>query len=358
MRRMGKIYAAILLFAVIAAEAAFIVVFFNDVKAVFGCTIGLLKSCFLAPVFHEMGHYVFADVNNLKVVYLKCAIFRLERRNKKLRFSFANPFYTDETQVLPASGGNMKNRAYAYAIGGLVFGGIYLAVLTAGTLIVAFAAGKPSYVLLGAIPYAAYLFLLNLAPVEYAAGKTDALVARGIKKGEPSEQTMVAAMEIQGLLSEGKRFSEIDESLYFNLPQLPEDDPMYAMILFLRYRFYLDKKDLQNARDCLNRLSASAEYLSEIEQIELAAELTYMHTIDGNKKAADECAKNCTAYFEGEEASALRILAAYSLAFGEREKTEILLKKAYAALAFEQVDGVKKFERMLLTALQEKLEEK
>lgn len=357
MRKLGKIYAVALVVSLIAVEVLFIVLFFENVKAVFGCTLGLLCSCFLAPIFHELGHYGFADANKLKVMYIKCSIFRFERQNNKLRFSLANPFYTDETQVLPKSGGNMKKRAYAYAIGGLVCSGIYLAVLTAGAVIT-FAFGVPSYLILGAIPYASYLFLLNLAPVEYAAGKTDALVARGIRKGEPSEQTMVAAMEIQGLLSAGKRFSEIDESVYFHLPQLPEDDPMYAMILFLRYRFYLDKFDLKNASDCLNRLAASSEYLTEIEQIELAAELVYMHSLDGNKKAADECAQTCTTYFNGEEASALRVLSAYSLAFGEKEKTEILLQKAYEALPFEQVDGVKRFERSLLNRIREKLSEK
>jgi hypothetical protein len=357
MRKIGKIYAVLLLVLVIAAEAAFIVLFYENVEAVFGCTFGLLCSCILAPIFHELGHCTFAAANKLKVMYVKCFLFRFERRNNKLRFSFANPFYPDETQVLPNSGGNMQKRARAYAVGGLVFGGIYLAVLIIGAVIT-FVLGVPSYLLLGAIPYAAYLFLLNLAPVEYAAGKTDALVARGIRKNEPSEQTMLAAMEIQGLLSEGKRFAEIDKDLYFHLPQLPEDDPMHAMILFLRYRFYLDKSDLKNASDCLNRLAASAEYLTEIEQIELASELVYLHSLKGDKNAADECAKTCTAYFKGEEASALRVLTAYSLAFGEKEKTEILLEKAYEALDFEQVEGVKRFEMSLLNQMREKLSEK
>ncbi|MBQ4269806.1 MAG: hypothetical protein IJB97_09200 [Clostridia bacterium] len=354
MRKFGKIYAALLMLLVIAVEILFVVIFFDNVNAIFGCMLGLLVSCFLAPVFHELGHYAFAAANKLKVVYIKCAIFRFERRNKKLRFSFANPFYADETQVMPASSGNMQKRARAYAIGGLVFGGFYLFILVAATVLT-FALGVGSYLLLGSIPYAAYLFFLNVAPVEYALGKTDALVARGIRKGEPSEQTMLVAMEIQGCLSEGKRFAEIDESVYFNLPQLPEDDPMYAMILFLRYRFYLDKNDLAKAGDCLNRLAASAEYLNAIESIELSSELTYMHSLNGNKAAADDCAKNCEEYFASEDPSALRVLTAYSLAFGEKEKTEILLKKAYEALETEPVEGVKRFERALLDSMREKL---
>ena len=66
-----------------------------------------------------------------------------------------------------------------------------------------------------------YIFFLNIAPLEYASGKTDALVYRGIQRGEAAEKVMLSAMEIQGQLYEGKTFSQIDESLYFDLPQLP-----------------------------------------------------------------------------------------------------------------------------------------
>lgn len=68
-------------------------------------------------------------------------------------------------------------------------------------------------------------------------------------------------MEIHGKLAEGKSFSEIDEKFYFDLPQLPEDEPMYAIILDLRYRYYLERGETERAADCLNRL-ASAQPIS------------------------------------------------------------------------------------------------
>ena len=96
----------------------------------------------------------------------------------------------------------------------------------------------PNYILWGILPYTGYLFLLNVLPLEYPNGKTDIGVYVGIKKGEAAEKNMLSAMEIQGQLAEGKSFSEIDEMLYMDVPQLCEDEPMFAVMLDLRYRYY------------------------------------------------------------------------------------------------------------------------
>ena len=102
--------------------------------------------------------------------------------------------------------------------------------------------GKNELSLWGMVPYAAYLFLLNLPPVEYASGKTDTLVYLGLKKGYDGEKNMLSAMEIQGQLYEGKSFAEIDETLYFDNPQLCEDEPLFAVMLDLKYRYFLEKE--------------------------------------------------------------------------------------------------------------------
>ena len=42
--------------------------------------------------------------------------------------------------------------------------------------------------------------------------------------------------------------SEIDESYYFDLPQLCEEHPYFIQLLTLRYSYYLDKGDYENAK--------------------------------------------------------------------------------------------------------------
>ena len=347
MNRYAKIYAWALLCLLVAAEIALIIVNVNDGKALLYVALGFVCAYFFAAFFHEWGHALFARSYDMKVVGIKICFLSFEKMGKRWRFRFVNPFFPDHTDVLPKCGGDMKMRACMYALGGLIGGGILAFVLLVAT--VSFlCAGVESDLTLAMLPYCIYLFALNVAPFEYATGKTDMLVYLGIRRGEDSEAAMINSMEIYGQLFEGKRYAEIDEKFYFDIPQLMEDDPMFSMNLFLRYRFYLDKNQLEKAGEMLNRLATSAEYLSQKEETELAVELTYMHSLNGDKAAADECAELCKPYLSMRSVTALRVLAAYSAAFGEWDKTDVLLSSAKKALADEPILGVQRAEEALV----------
>lgn len=310
--------------------------------------VGFALAYILAPAFHELGHVALAHSQKMRLKMTKFSFFRLTEQGGKLRFSFASPFSQEETRVVPLTGGGMKKRAALYTAGGLIFGGAYLLLLLAAAIFVGMFSERSSFFFWGGVPYAAYLFLLNAAPFTYAGGKTDAAILSGIRKDEGAEKAMVYAMEIYGELSEGKSFSEIDEKFYFDLPQLPEDEPMFAMTLELRYRYYLEKEDFARAADCLNRLAESAGYLSDEASEELAAELLYMHSLNGDAECADESGKLCERYLKRNSASAKRILAAYSAMRGEADAVGALKEQAEACLEKETIAGIKKAERILL----------
>lgn len=312
---------------------------------------GLVLGFVLAPILHEAGHIVFASAGNMELVYAKFFCFRMYEKEGKKRLGLASPFAPDQTQVLPKSGGNMQRRATLYALGGLfVEGGFLIVLLVWAILCTALQATRFS--LWGMIPYSAYLFLLNLPPVEYASGKTDGLVWLGIKKGYDGEKTMLAAMEIQGQLFEGKSFSEIDRTWYFDLPQLCEDEPLFAVMLDLRYRYFLECGDFVRAADCLNRMANAQAYLPDSEMEKLAAELTYMHALRGDLESADESGKLCRAYLSSEKVSAKRILLAYSKAAGKTEALLPLKEQAEKCLKYERIAGGRKFEEILLSRIE------
>ncbi len=313
--------------------------------------VGVLLSFILAPTLHELGHLWFAKSAKMECVFIKFFCFKLYRKSGKLRFGFASPFSADQTQVVPKTGGNMRNRARLYALGGLICSGACLVAFAVSAVVLALV-GRPSFVFFGVLPYFGYLFLLNVLPLEYASGKTDVLIAKGIKNSAPAERTMVAAMEIQGQLYEGKSYAEIDESLYFDLPQLCEDEPMFAVILDLRYRYYLEKEDLEKAGDCLNRLAQIQCYIPDKEIEKLAAELTYMHCLLGDVERATESGKLCAEYLQGDSVLAKRVLLAFSLATGKTEAVEPLIKQASEAIKTERLEGVRKYEELLLSRLQ------
>lgn len=351
-RKLSTIYA---IFCTLLLVAGFLSVFYfawqKGITDTVKCLVGFLYGFIATSVFHELGHVAFANAAKMRYVYIKCFCVRVYEANGKKRVRLASPFAPDETQVLPKKGGNMQKRASAYALGGLIFSFILIAVtVTAAVLVTVLA--DASYLLWGMLPYMGYSFLLNAMPLEYPNGKTDTLVYIGLKKGYDAEKNMLAAMEIQGQLSEGKSFAEIDESLYFDLPQLCEDEPLFATMLDLRYRYYLEKGDMQNAAACLNRLVSIIDYMPLAEAEKIAAELVYMNALRGEMAEAEENAKACQAFLREDNATAKRILAAWSKANGQTEFVEKLLAQSAECLQREKIAGVKKFEQILLARIE------
>ena len=314
------------------------------------CVCGLFVGIALAPIIHELGHVYFANKADMDVLYCKAFCVRFQIKDGKRVWSFASPFADDQTQIVPKTSGNMYYRAIEYTLGGLKFGGVLLAVVLVLAVSISLI-GWNAYFLWGIVPYVGYLEILNFMPIEYASGKTDMLVYSGIKNEDDVERVMLSAMEIQGHLYEGKHFSEIEESLFINLPQLCEDEPLFALILDLKYRYYLEREDFENAADCLNRLVNAQAYIPALEMTKIATELVYMHSIMGNLDLAQESSKFCEDYLRGETADAKRALAAYSKALGDKEASEILIAQAHRILANERIEGVKKSEQILLNRL-------
>ncbi len=308
---------------------------------------GLALGFIFAPIIHELGHVLFAKANNLRPVYVKCFCFRYVRKDGVKKFGFANPFASDETQVLPTSSGNMKKRALWYTCGGLIASFLVIATLIVGVFFDA-----TCYVCLGAMLYTGYLTLLNLHPYEYASGKTDTAVFRGIKRGYDEEKVWLAAMEIQGRISEGNSFAEIDESLYYALPQLCEDAPLFAVIHDLRYSYRLEKGELDEAAKELNRLAQAQPYLTDAALQKVSAELVYMHALRGDLAAAEESGKICREYLQSPSASAKRILAAFAAAFGKKDEAKTLKQAAFDAIEKEEIKGLAVFESVLLNRIE------
>lgn len=346
----AKIYAWLLLVCMLAGLGVVAAFAWSDVGNLIQSVVGAAAAFILAPAFHELGHMIFATANSLQTVYCKFFCVRYYRRDGKPRFGFANPFAPDETQVLPMGSEDMQKRAYAYAIGGLAVEGAFLFVLITAC-VVCWCLGATAYIAVVMLPYTAYHFLLNLLPVEYPSGKTDALVARGIFKGAPAEQTMLNMMRIHGELQVGKTYSEMEESWYFSAPQLAEDEPLYAAILDARYAYYVEKEEYEKAFDCLKRIRAAGEYLSEQEILSLERNLAYLCLVGGNDEVLKTAAKNSEEYWSSDDVAVKRTLALYMQKCGETERAQALIAQANALLEKESILGLRRHESLLLSRI-------
>jgi hypothetical protein len=207
-----------------------------------------------------------------------------------------------------------------------------------------------NYFFFGILPYAAYLFLLNVAPFYYASGKTDGLIVKGIKKGDREEESLVFAMEIFGQMQEGKSFGEIDETL-FDFPVVAEDTPIFAVATDLKYRRALELGDLESASKHINRLAVASPYLSDAQMGEVAMELLYMHSLYKDEENAKKTLAICEDVLSKESATTKRIYTAYYRMLGDDKKAETCKQEGIFLLAKESLLGKRKAEEILLQRL-------
>lgn len=343
----AKIYAWLLLLLMLGGLFAVAYFAFERVDWLIEAVVGLALSLVLAPTLHELGHVVFALCNQMQVQYCKCFCFRYYRKAGKVRFGLCNPFAPDETQVVPKGSRDMQRRACAFAIGGLVFGGALLLVVLAACVL-GWCAFAPCFVAMGALPYLGYLFFLNAILAEYPSGKTDAIVLCGLKKGAAAESVMLDVFRIHGELFTGKRFAEIDQAFYFSAPQLPMDEPLYVAILDLRYHYYLEREEYEQAFDCLKRIMAAREYLADEEIYDLEREIVYISLLGGNDEPLKQSTENDPDFWTGENVKAKRILALYAVRAGDRERATALAEQAKELLITLSLEGERKHEQLLI----------
>ena len=282
-------------------------------------------------------------------MYIKFFTFCFYRKGGKLRFRFASPFQADETRVLPKDGKDVKIRVLPYIRGGLVFSGIF-ALLLLTVAIVLTCLHLSVFYLWGGVPYAVYIFLLNLLPAQYASGKTDSLVYAEVKKDFPEGKAFLSAMEIQGRLSAGESYAEMPLSLYAT-DGLREDSQLYAVLWEANYRYRLEKKDFDGAADALNRLVVSAEYLTGEERETVWIETAYMFLLQGDASQLKRLLEEDEALLRSDDYRIKRLLATYAYACGEKEKGDALVAQAEKALSAEEMNGVRKHEKQLLSRL-------
>ena len=351
-RVLKKAYAWVLLIFLVTSFVSLFVVSWSDLDALAGAVLGVTTAVVFVPAYHELGHVLFAVTNRLQVVYCKCFCVKFYVKDGKKRVGFANPFAPDETQVLPMGSENMQRRAYAYAVGGLVASAVVL-VLSLAIWLALLLNGRDSNLMYAWLAYAAYLFLLNVLPVEYATGKTDALVVRGIRKGEPVEQTMLNVMRIQGELQAGKSYVEIEKDWYFSAPQISVEEPLYVAILEARYAYFVELEEYEKALDCLKRIKEAGDYLSEEEILRLEKNLAYLCLLGGNDEVLKTAAKNDEEYWKSDDVAIKRTLALYMQKCGEAERASLLVQQAEALIEKQPIAGLRKHEQLLLSRIKQ-----
>ncbi len=142
-------------------------------------------------------------------------------------------FKSSSVEMYPKGVKAMRLRFILTAAAGLFFD---LLIIVLG--IIALTVPSVTPVLAITLPYAFYTFVINVVPLEYAAGKTDGLAVVEAIANDDSTQVMFAVLKIQGLVNGGMLLREVPESMLLDVPQIQEDDVNFIMLTQIRFEYY------------------------------------------------------------------------------------------------------------------------
>lgn len=201
--------------------------------------VSIFLGVFVEEFVHEGAHFLIGAICSMGVQLPKIRLFK-----------------SSSVDLCPKGVKGMKGRFLVTVCAGLFFD--FLLIVLG---VISFSVPKVPPILGIASPYALYSFIINVVPLEYAQGKTDGLVAWEMITKKDTAKVLLHVLLIQGSLRAGKLMTELDEGLFLDVPQLPEDDLNFILLTQLRYEYYLAKNDDSEAYKYFARYQQLIQYL-------------------------------------------------------------------------------------------------
>lgn len=220
---------------------------------------------------HELGHLVLGIIGGMEFKSINLpfiSVTKITKGKYKLAFSRLEGFL-GACEMYP-NGKTSPRRAFAMqSLGGPIGSLIWLLI---GCLILALTPYISGYlvVLLGMGTFISLdFFLRNALPSVSNGAKSDGAQLLDIYKNTPSSKVLIAVLTAQSAYRRGLTPSQLPLELFYDLPQLPEDDPNYVFLLNNRYLYALDSLDIGMMSDVDRRLRSILPIVPDIyaEQI-------------------------------------------------------------------------------------------
>ncbi len=316
--------------------------------------LGAIISGFIVATTHELGHLIAGRHNGFNLYCIVIWFFKWVKIGKKTNFSFTLPFEeAGYTEMIPTKTDNLSKRFAKMTKGG-IYGPLVLMIIGIAPLVLV-SVGISLPLIVFAIlsmlfPMGAYYLFGNILPMSSYGVLNDGALLLSLKRNDDVAKVTVALLNYQAELYNGKTPSEIDESLIFDLPQLPEDNPSFAMILDARYNYYLDKEDFENAKKVSDRLMGLLDEMPK--NIKVVAQTNALYnacTFDYNEEKADDLMYELEKFLNNvNTALTVRAKLAYILYVKkDKESLEMFYKKGLKECKRCPMIGMGAFEQKL-----------
>lgn len=316
--------------------------------------VGAIIAGFLNTTAHELGHFFAGKKNKFVFSSMVIWFFRWSRVKKKIKFDLV--MLGEEagyTEMIPTDSENVKKGLKNMTKGGIIASFI-LMIIGVPPIFMSFLPVWVYSIWVMFLPVGAYFFFGSALPQSSYGIMNDGGVLYDLKKDNDRSKVTVSLLKIQAELFSGKTPSEVDEKLYFDLPQLPEDDPTFAMLLDARYAYYLDKEDYANAKKTTDRLLSLEEYLPKSYNLIIKTNALYNAcTFDFDEQKADDLTYELEKYLNNVNTAVnVRTKLAYLINVRqETQSAEVFFKKGYKEADRCQIKGLGEYERKLFDRL-------
>ena len=319
------------------------------------CLIGAVVWALVNTLVHEWGHIRAGKKNKFRFISMRVAFLLFRKEKGKIRLDFTG--FSDElgsTEMVPENTENLSERFVKMTRGGLI-GNIVLLIISLVPLFLTSFLPIWLYAIWAImLPVSVYFVLGNGLPMSSDGIKNDAAVALGVKRGDDSEKVMLSLLCVHALLTEGKRPRDIEERYYVDVPQLPEDDLNYLLLLDARYVYYLDKEDYEKAKDVSARLECMLNDMPKSYRPYVRANLLYNAcTFAFDEAEADNLVEDNERYLNNvNDVTVLRIKSSYVLyVLKDYAQARKFLTHAEEKLDTVPVEGLRIFEESLITRM-------
>ncbi len=325
--------------------------------AVLKFAVGAIITGIICTFAHELGHYFAGKKNGFVFSSMQVLFFKWEKIGKKVNFSFCMlGEQAGFTEMIPAKAENIEHSFKKMTIGGIIASFIVMIMGIPPLFLTAYLSVWTFSIWSMFLVIGAYFFFGTALPAMESHTLSDGAVLYHLNRNTDVSKVMINLLKIQAELFSGKTPAEVDESLYFDLPQLPEDDINFALLLNAKYYYYLDKKDYENAKKTTERIVSLEEYLPKsYYTIFLVDALYNACTFDFDEERADDIMYEIDKYINSvNNVTNVRAKLAYLLNVRrESEGADIFFNKGYKEADKCQIKGLGIMERKLLDELKQ-----
>ncbi len=320
---------------------------------------GAIVAGFITTLLHELCHVLSAKKNRFAVVSLTVWFFKWTKVGGKTTFNFVMlGDAAGYTEIVPKDTDDLAKRLKTVTLVPLI---VTLVIALLGVIPLFFAGKMPLWLYAFTsvfFPIGIYSFSGNALPSESEGFRNDGALISGLKKGDDDAKVALAILSAQSELYKGKTPAETDEKLYFDLPQIREDSINFANLLFMRYEYYLDKEDFENAYKTLSRLSSLEEYLPKhVMKLVKTEELYAACTFKKNADRADELTFELEKFLNSVNVSeTIRAKIAYKLYVrGEKDGLDTFYNRGIREANKCPLAGQGAFEKKLLARMKDEI---